>query len=142
MFRIFSLVALALVVAAATATSASAQEALSRPRPSSSMIAPGASEIEETASTRDPSGVLPLATDGPATLPPLSATGSGCCLSPMFQCYGPDYRGCTPRIYYGTNPNDDDFVRDLDSCPPHAWWYQKAFRMVVRKKRCAEVLDH
>lgn len=141
MLRSFPFVPLTLVVAAATAPSVGGQEAVRLQRASSLPTNPSTFKIEAPASTFAPSGVLPLATNGPPTLPALSATGSGCCLYPVFQCYGPDYCGCTPRIYYGTNPNDDDFVRDLDRCPSHAWWYEKAFRMIVRKKRCAEVLD-
>lgn len=120
------------LLAAAAWLPATAEERVPRP----------AAGPQPARAAADAGAVLPLATAGPAVLPPLSATSSGCCLQPLLRCSGPDYRGCTPRIYYGTNPNDDDFVRELESYPPHAWWHERALRMVVRKKRVAEVLDH
>lgn len=101
---------------------------------------PIARRSERPASLMAPGDVLPLATGGPAVLPALSASGSGCCLRPELRCCGPDYCGCNSRIYYGTDPRDDDFVHDLYKPVTASHWYQHAFRMVVRKKHIASAI--
>ncbi len=86
--------------------------------------------------------VLALATDGPFVFEPLSTRGT-CSLRPDVRCTGPDYCGCTPRIYYGTNPSDDDPVLPLHPTindPKTRHWYHHAFDMILRKKRIAEAI--
>lgn len=96
------------------------------------------------ASITAPSEILPLATGGSFIFEPLPTRGS-CVLRPDVRCTGPDYCGCTPRIYYGTNPCDDDPVLTMsptvcDHKTMH--WYEKAFNMVLRKKAIAAALNH
>ena len=66
-------------------------------------------------------------------------------LRPDVRCTGPDYCGCSPRVYYGTNPCDDDPVLTMspnvcDAKTTH--WYTKAWNMVTRKKAIAEAINH
>ena len=87
--------------------------------------------------------ILPLATDGAFILPPLSVRGRGCNSRPVLRCSGPDYRGCSLRIYYGTNPCDDGCVLPMnptinDALTTH--WYEKALGMVLRKKAMAAIV--
>jgi hypothetical protein len=86
--------------------------------------------------------VLALATDGPFVFEPLSTRGT-CSLRPDVRCTGPDYCGCTPRIYYGTNPSDDDPVLPLHPTindPKTRYWYHHAFDRILKKKRIAEAI--
>ncbi len=85
--------------------------------------------------------VLSLATSEAAVLSGLPSRAGGCSARPEICCTGPDYRGCTPRIYYGTNPCDDDPILTLvpainDQKTKH--WYDHALRMILRKKHVAE----
>jgi hypothetical protein len=98
---------------------------------------------ELPASMTNPSGILPLAIDGQFAFEPLPARGDVCNRRPIVSCLGPDYCGCHPRIYYGTNPCDDDPVLTMsptvcDGKTTH--WYQHAFRMVTRKKAVTEAI--
>lgn len=68
------------------------------------------------AGTQPQQNYVPLATAGPARLPPLSAVGNGCCLEPCVSCPGPPARFCEPPLYYGTNPLDDDWTNPLLQC--------------------------
>tara|TARA_R110002073_G_scaffold8761_7_gene46905 strand:+ start:1277 stop:1774 length:498 start_codon:yes stop_codon:yes gene_type:complete len=100
-------------------------------------------ESENPASMTNPSGILPLAIDGQFAFEPLPARGDVCNPRPIVSCLGPDYCGCHPRIYYGTNPCDDDPVLTMsptvcDGKTTH--WYQHAFRMVTRKKAVTEAI--
>lgn len=95
------------------------------------------------ASITQPSGILRLAPAGIQGLPVLPTRGHGCNLCPDVRCHGPVYPGCSPFIYYGTNPRDDDPVLPLyphinDAKTKH--WYDAALRMVRRKKAVAEVI--
>lgn len=95
------------------------------------------------ASITQPSGILTLAPAGLQGLPALPTRGRGCNLCPDIRCQGPLYSGCSPRIYYGTNPRDDDPILPLypqinDAKTTH--WYDAALRMVQRKKAVAEVI--
>lgn len=95
------------------------------------------------ASITAPSGILPLATDGAFVFEPLPTLGL-CALRPDVRCTGPDYCSCMPRIYYGTNPCDDDPVltmRPTVRDPKTLHWYEKALSMVRRKTAIAEVLN-
>lgn len=99
---------------------------------------------ELPASVTNPSGILPLATGGPFVFDALPTRGS-CVLRPDVRCTGPDYCGCNPRIYYGTNPCDDDPVLTMspkvcDAKTTH--WYTKAWNMITRKKAIAEAINH
>jgi hypothetical protein len=92
---------------------------------------------ELPASITDPSDLLPLATGGPYAFDPLPMCGDGCAPRPIIRCTGPAYRGCNPRLYYGTNPYDDDPILPLypsinNRKTKH--WYQHAFDLVKRKK--------
>ncbi len=87
--------------------------------------------------------LLPLATGGTAVLPGLPIRHAGCSPRPSIRCTGPDYRGCSPRIYYGTNPCDDDPILPMapaidDHKTNH--WYDHALRMILRKKHVAEAM--
>lgn len=93
------------------------------------------------ASITDPSGTLPLATGGPYVFDTLPMRGNGCRPRPIISCTGPDFCGCTKRIYYGTNPCDDDPVLPLPQSgydPKTKHWYQHAYDMVIRKKSVTE----
>ncbi|QEG41257.1 hypothetical protein [Roseimaritima ulvae] len=93
------------------------------------------------ASITDPSGTLSLETGGPYVFDPLPIKGNGCRPRPIISCTGPDFCGCTKRIYYGTNPCDDDPVLPLSQtgCDPKTkHWYQHAYDMVIRKKSVTE----
>lgn len=95
------------------------------------------------ASTTALNKVVPLATGGSFVFEPLPTRGM-CSLRPDVRCVGPDYRGCTPRIYYGTNPCDDDPVLTMSPtvCDPiTSHWYDKALNLVLRKKKIAEVIN-
>jgi hypothetical protein len=94
-------------------------------------------------SLTNPIGILPLATGGPFVFEPLPTPGS-CVLRPNVHCTGPDYRGCSPRIYYGTNPCDDDPILTMspDVCDAKTThWYTKAWNMISRKKAIAEAVS-
>lgn len=96
------------------------------------------------ASMTNPSGIIPLATGGPFVFDALPTRGS-CMLRPDVRCTGPDYCGCSPRVYYGTNPCDDDPVLTMSPnvCDAKtAHWYTKAWNMVTRKKAIAEAINH
>lgn len=87
--------------------------------------------------------LLPLAPAGKMMLPALPVRSGGCLPRPLVECTGPDYCGCTARIYFGTNPCDDDPILPLyptinDHKTRH--WYQHAKSMVLRKKHVAETL--
>lgn len=75
---------------------------------------------------------------------PLPTRGT-CVLKPDVRCTGPNYRDCTPRIYYGTHPCNDDPVLTMSptvSDPITTHWYPKAFNSVLSKKKMAEALNH
>ncbi|MEZ6088652.1 MAG: hypothetical protein R3C05_11610 [Pirellulaceae bacterium] len=94
-------------------------------------------------SLRGEGETLPLAPAGSAFLPSISVQTSGCSMRPILDCMGPDYRDCSPRLYYRTNPSDDDPVLSLYpriTDPKTNHWYDHALRMVLRKKRITEVL--
>ena len=96
------------------------------------------------ASIANPSGILPLATSGAFVFEPLPTRGS-CAFIPDVRCIGPDYHGCTPRIYYGTNPCDDDPVLSMSPtvCDPKTQhWYTKAWKMILRKKAITEAIKN
>lgn len=87
--------------------------------------------------------LLTLATDGIAVLPGLPSRPGGCSVRPTVRCTGPNYRGCTPRVYYGTNPCDDDPILPLVPAindPKTSHWYDHALRMILRKKHVAEAM--
>ncbi len=99
---------------------------------------------EKPASMTNPSGILPLATGSQFAFEPLPKRGNGCNPRPIIHCTGPDFYGCTERIYYGTNPCDDDPVLSMsppinDAVTTH--WYQHAFKMVTRKKAIVEAIQ-
>ena len=101
------------------------------------------SVAELPASITNPSGILPSATGGAFVFDPLPMCGNGCNPRPIIDCTGPDFCGCTKRIYYGTNPCDDDPILPLyqsvnDKKTKH--WYQHAFDMVTRKKAITEAI--
>jgi hypothetical protein len=111
------------------------------------LTAPEASQVpsmsDKPASMTNPSGILSLATGGPFIFDPLPLRGSGCEPRPILSCTGPDFCGCTKRIYYGTNPCDDDPVLTMsptinDAKTTH--WYQHAVWMVTRKKAVTEAI--
>ncbi|WP_153556286.1 hypothetical protein [Roseimaritima sediminicola] len=102
---------------------------------------PSTAPADLPTSVTRPSGVLSLATGGPAVLPELPLARGGCQPRPAVRCTGPCYRGCTPPIYYGTDPTDDDPVLSMsptvcDACTTH--WYEHALRMILRKKAITE----
>ena len=99
---------------------------------------------ELPASIRNPGGILPLATAEPVALPPVPMQSMGCNPKPHLRCLGPDFCGCSPRIYYGTNPCDDDPVLTMSPTINDPWtrhWYHKAWDMVVRKKSIAAAIN-
>lgn len=115
-------------------------------QPDSSLIYVGPSDAEHSelpASVASSQPWLPLAPEGMQTLPDLPATGHGCGMCPVLQCTGPEYCGCSPRIYYGTNPCDDDPILPLNS-RINDWklrhWYNAGLRMILRKKAVTERL--
>ncbi len=98
---------------------------------------------DKPASVTNPSGILPLATGGPFVFEPLPMASGGCNPRPSLSCTGPDFSGCSKRLYYGTDPCDDDPVLPLypainDGLTQH--WYQHAFRMITRKKTITEAI--
>ena len=98
---------------------------------------------DKPASVTNPSGILPLATGGPFVFDPLPMASGGCNSRPSLSCTGPDFSSCSKRLYYGTNPCDDDPVLSLypainDGLTQH--WYQHAFRMITRKKAVTEAI--
>ena len=105
---------------------------------------PPSASVDLPASITAPSGILPLATGVPFVFEPLPAHGP--CLSvPDIRCTGPDYCGCAPRIYYGTNPLDDDPILTMspsvcDSKTRH--WFTKARNIVLRKKAITEAIKN
>ena len=95
---------------------------------------------ELPASIRNPGEILSLATAGPPALPSVPMQSMGCNPKPHLRCLGPDFCGCSPRIYYGTNPCDDDPVLTMSPAingPLTRYWYRNAWDMVVRKKAIA-----
>lgn len=87
--------------------------------------------------------VLPLATAPPQVLPPLNATGCGCCLRPQLNCRGPVACFCRPPLYYGTYPWDDDWTNPVLQCADGQcgnWWYQRGRAMVERKEACSQAV--
>ncbi|WP_235952309.1 hypothetical protein [Crateriforma spongiae] len=99
---------------------------------------------ELPASITKPNGVLTLATDGPAALPALPMRSHGCNPRPFVDCTGPDYCGCHPRTFYGTNPCDDDPILTMSPTVNDSWtshWYRKALDMVRRKTHIAEAIN-
>ncbi|EMI24731.1 MULTISPECIES: hypothetical protein [Rhodopirellula] len=115
----------------------------STPEMSDAIAPTNRSVTELPASVTSPSGILPSSTGGPFVFEPLAMCGNGCNPRPMIDCTGPDYCGCTKRIYYGTNPCDDDPILPLhpsvnDKITKH--WYQHAFNMVTRKKAITEAI--
>ncbi len=95
------------------------------------------------ASITQPSGVLTLAPAGIQTLPARPATGRGCNACPGVRCRGPIYPSCSPRIYYGTDPGDDDPILSLSPQIHHGKpqpWYTAAFNLVLRKQAVTEAI--
>lgn len=100
-------------------------------------------KVDLPASITAPSGILPLATDGAFVFEPLDRRDL-CPQRASVRCAGPDYRSCLPRIYYGTDPCDDDPVLSMSPTvrdPKTRHWYEKALNMVLRKTAIAEALN-
>jgi len=148
----FSTAGIAFGLAALIATTAGATEpdaALPQPVTLASIMTlqdpdPSPATVESAdlpASITNPSGIIPLATGGPFVFDTLPMRGNGCRPRPIISCTGPDFCGCTKRIYYGTNPCDDDPVLPLPQSgydPKTKHWYQHAYDMVIRKKSVTE----